>query len=153
MRENTAKVEQSNAEINSTPKEKHYHTLSPHSALLTKFKEVVSRAGSSATIRYDWLEKNKLLVRSFFYDGHHDARGYRCNYSHVPATLTKRHCAPLLDLRAAKSANALKKVFKLRTFPGWPFGECPWYFPRAGKSAGGSVLLLENPDWYEIWGE
>ena len=48
--------------------------------------------------------------------------------------MLKRHCAPLLDLRAAKSAKT-------------------WYFPRAGKSAGRSVLSLENPNWYGIWGE
>ena len=81
IRENTAKVEQSNAEINSTPEEKHYHTHSPHSALLTKLKEVVNRAGSSATIRYDWLEKNKLLVRSFFHDRHQNVLSYCCNIS------------------------------------------------------------------------
>ena len=131
MRENTAKVEQSNAEINSTPEEKHHHTLSPHSALLTKFKEVLSRAGSSATIRYNWLEKNKLLVRWFFHDRHHNARGYLCNYSHVPAALTKRHCAPLLDLRAAKSANALRKRVQITHFSWLTIRRMPLVFPES----------------------
>ncbi|EDR06435.1 uncharacterized protein LACBIDRAFT_328804 [Laccaria bicolor S238N-H82] len=51
MHENTTQVGRSGAGT----------SLSPQSALLMKFTEVVSRAGSSATIRHDWLGKNKLL--------------------------------------------------------------------------------------------